>query len=138
VTKKTMKIEDRRGKRQRSSAAGTDVMVRASRDAATVVAAGPAVVCLRRQSRLRHQQPCSPACLRPHRRPCRRGFLLFGWYLLFVLIRHGGGGGTSLHAELERLGKETGEPTGPLGPSPKNDCLHMETTLIHGEDPWTF
>jgi len=40
------------------------------------------------------------------------------WCLLFVLIRHGEEGATSLHAGLERLGKETGEPTGPLGPTP--------------------
>jgi len=45
------------------------------------------------------------------------------WCLLFVLIRQGnyGGrtwGGTSLHAGLEHLGKETVEPTGPLGPTP--------------------
>ena len=30
------------------------------------------------------------------------------WCLLFVLIRHGEEGATSLHAGLERLGKETG------------------------------
>ena len=33
-----------------------------------------------------------------------------GWCLLFVLIRHGEEGVTSLHAGLERLGEETGEP----------------------------
>jgi len=43
---------------------------------------------------------------------------LTDWYLLFVLIRHGEGGSTSLHAGLERLGEEAGEPTGPLGPTP--------------------
>ena len=45
-------------------------------------------------------------------------YCFFDWCLLFVLIRHGEEGATSLHAGLERLGKETGEPTGPLGPTP--------------------
>jgi hypothetical protein len=43
------------------------------------------------------------------------------WCLLFVLIRHGEEGATSLHAGLERLGEEMGEPTGTLvnlGPNP--------------------
>jgi hypothetical protein len=37
---------------------------------------------------------------------------------LTTRLRRREGGGTSLHAGLERLGKETGEPTGSLGPTP--------------------
>jgi len=40
------------------------------------------------------------------------------WCSLFVLIRHGEEGAASLHAGLERLGKETGEPTGTFGSHP--------------------
>jgi len=40
------------------------------------------------------------------------------WCLLFVLIRRGEEGATSLHAGLERLGEETGEPTEAFGSHP--------------------
>jgi len=43
--------------------------------------------------------------------------------LLFVLIRHGEGGTTSLHAGLERWGKETGEPTGTFGSHPPQSTV---------------
>ena len=54
------------------------------------------------------------------------------WCLLFVLVRHREEGATSLHAGLERLGKETGEPTGTFGSHP------LRTLSSHGNntDPW--
>jgi hypothetical protein len=54
------------------------------------------------------------------------------WCLLFVLIRHGEEGATSLRAGSERLGLETGEPTGTFGSHP------LRTLSSHGDntDPW--
>jgi len=52
------------------------------------------------------------------------------WCLLFVLIRHGEEGATSLHAGLERLGKETGEPTGTQdGSHPLRTLTSVERSL---------
>ena len=53
------------------------------------------------------------------------------WCLLFVLIRHGEEGATSLHAGLERLEKETGEPTGTFGSFP------LRTLSSHGDNTFT-
>ena len=51
------------------------------------------------------------------------------WCLLFELIRHGEEGATSLHAGLERLGKETGEPTGTFGSHPLRTLTSVERSL---------
>jgi hypothetical protein len=51
------------------------------------------------------------------------------WCLLFVLVRHGEEGATSLHAGLERLGKETGEPTGTFGSHPQRTLTSTERSL---------
>ena len=60
---------------------------------------------------------------------------MFGGAYFFVFIRHVEEGATSLHAGLERLGKETSEPTGTFGSHPKNILVLTSCIIRHGLFP---